>query len=136
MLKLKWICIISIVLKEMCVNLPKSCVNFIFLCKFDKEPRCFLEKFTQLGKILHDRRSRRSRQISSLISILQVWVSKGYHIMLNWQIQSRLEICRDRRDQRSCKIFVSCVNFSKKQRGFLLIWQVYTHLNANFIHNC
>ena len=50
----------------MCVKLPKSCVNFIFLCKFDKEPRCFLEKFTQLGKILHDRRSRRSRQISSL----------------------------------------------------------------------
>ena len=48
----------------------------------------------------------------------------------------RLEICRDRRDRRSCKIFVSCVNFSKKQRSFLLIWQVYTHLNANFIHNC
>ena len=48
----------------------------------------------------------------------------------------RLEICRDRHDRRSCKIFVSCVNFSKKQRGFLLIWQVYTHLNANFIHNC
>ena len=29
--------IISIVLKEMCVKLPKSCVNFIFLCKFDKK---------------------------------------------------------------------------------------------------
>ena len=50
--------------------------------------------------------------------------------------RTRLEICRDRRDRWSCKIFVSCVNFSKKQRGFLLIWQVYTHLNANFIHNC
>ena len=49
---------------------------------------------------------------------------------------SRLEICRDRRDRRSCKIFVSCVNLSKKQRDLLLIWQVYTHLNANFIHNC
>ena len=70
LLKLKWIVIISIVLKEMCVKLPKSCVNFIFLCKFDKELRCFLEKFTQLGKILHDRRSRRSRQISSLT---QIW---------------------------------------------------------------
>ena len=31
-----------------------------------KKLRCFLEKFTQLTKILHDRRSRRSRQISSL----------------------------------------------------------------------
>ena len=50
----------------MCIKLPKSCVNFIFLCKFDKEPRCFLEKITQLGRILHDRRSRQSRQISSL----------------------------------------------------------------------
>ena len=26
----------------------------------------------------------------------------------------RLGICRDRRDRRSCKSFVSCVNFSKK----------------------
>ena len=31
---------------------------------------------------------------------------------------ARLEICRDRRDRRSCKIFVSCVNFSRKQRSF------------------
>ena len=31
-----------------------------------KKLRCFLKKFTQLTKILHDRRSRRSRQISSL----------------------------------------------------------------------
>ena len=28
--------------------------------------RCFLEEFTQLIKLLHDRRSRRSRQIPSL----------------------------------------------------------------------
>ena len=39
----------------MCVNLQNK-----------KKLRCFLEKFTQLTKILHDRRSRRSRQISSL----------------------------------------------------------------------
>ena len=32
---------------------------------------------------------------------------------------NRLEICRDRRDRRSCKIFPSCVNFSRKQRGSL-----------------
>ena len=48
----------------------------------------------------------------------------------------RLGICRDRRDRRSCKIFVSCVNFFRKQRSFLLILQVYTHLNVNFLHNC
>ena len=48
----------------------------------------------------------------------------------------RLGICRDRRDRRSCKIFVSCVNFSRKQRSFLHILQVYTHLNVNFLHNC
>ena len=36
----------------------------------------------------------------------------------------RLEICRDRRDRRSCKIFVSCVNFPRKQRSFLHILQV------------
>ena len=49
---------------------------------------------------------------------------------------SRLGICRDRRDRRSCKIFVSCVIFSRKQRSFLHILQVYTHLNVNFLHNC
>ena len=50
LLKLKWICIISIVLKEMCVKLPKSCVNFIFLCKFDMELHCFPEKNYTAGK--------------------------------------------------------------------------------------
>ena len=50
--------------------------------------------------------------------------------------KDRLGICRDRRDRRSCKIFVSCVNFFRKQRSFLLILQVYTHLNVNFLHNC
>ena len=30
----------------------------------------------------------------------------------------RLEICRDRRDRQSCKIFVSCVNFPGKQHNF------------------
>ena len=48
----------------------------------------------------------------------------------------RLGICRDRCDRRSCKIFVSCVNFSGKLRSFLHILQVYTHLNVNFLHNC
>ena len=35
-------------------------------CKICMKLRCFLEKFTQLTKLLHDRRSRRSRQIPSL----------------------------------------------------------------------
>ena len=45
----------------------------------------------------------------------------------------KLGICRDRRDRWSCKSFVSCVNFSRKQRSFLHILQVYTHLNVNFL---
>ena len=40
------------------------------------------------------------------------------------------------RPSRSCKIFVSCVKTSRKQRSFLHILQVYTHLNVNFIHSC
>ena len=55
---------------------------------------------------------------------------------LSFILSGRLGICRDRRDRRSCKIFVSCVNFFRKQRSFLLILQVYTHLNVNFLHNC
>ena len=34
------------------------------------------------------------------------------------KVPSRVEICRDRRDQRLCKIFVNCVNFSRKKRIF------------------
>ena len=30
----------------------------------------------------------------------------------------RVEICRDRRDQRACKICASCVNFPGKQCNF------------------
>jgi len=41
-------------------------VNLELLRKFCKKRRYFLEKFTQLAKILHDRRSRRSWQISTL----------------------------------------------------------------------
>ena len=36
-----------------------------------KKQRCFLKKFTQLTKILHDCRSRRSRQIPSLLMKLK-----------------------------------------------------------------
>ena len=42
--------------------------------------RCFLKKFTQLTKILHDRRSRRSRQIPSLLPKS----FKGIHFIGKW----------------------------------------------------
>ena len=44
-----------------------------------------------------------------------------FRVMAEGIVLIRLEICRDRRDRRSCKIFVSCVNFSRKQRSFFLI---------------
>ena len=34
------------------------------------------------------------------------------------QYLCRVEICRDRHDQQSCKICASCVNFPGKQRDF------------------
>ena len=42
------------------------CVNLVVLGKLYGKLRCFPEKFTQLAQILHDRRSWRSRQISTL----------------------------------------------------------------------
>ena len=44
----------------------KFTLRCVKICKICKKLRCFLKKFTQLTKILHDRRSRRSRQIPSL----------------------------------------------------------------------
>ena len=38
--------------------------------------------------------------------------------MWNSFANSRVEICRNRHDQRSCKICASCVNFPGKQRNF------------------
>ena len=37
----------------------------------------------------------------------------------SWPGQTWVEICRDRHHRRSCKIYVSCVNFPGKQRDFL-----------------
>ena len=56
----------------MCENLPNKWTNFIFLHKFCRGMHCFLEKFTQLEKFLHDGRSWRSRQISSLEDIINI----------------------------------------------------------------
>ena len=42
------------------------CVNLVVLRKLCKKSRCFPGEFTQLAQILHDRRSWRSRQISTL----------------------------------------------------------------------
>ena len=42
-----------------------------------KKLRCFLKKFTQLTKILHDRRSRRSRQIPSLVKVTKYMEREG-----------------------------------------------------------
>ena len=42
------------------------------------------------------------------------------------QWSPRLEICRDRRDRRSCKIFVRCVIFSRKQRSSYIFCK-FTH---------
>ena len=53
------------------------------------------------------------------------------------EITTRLEICRDRRDRRSCKIFPSCVIFSRKQRGSLSNLHrnmKFTQLFGNFTH--
>ena len=45
------------------------------------------------------------------------WLDNDY--ILQPPILTTLEICCDRRDRRSCKIYVSCVNFPGKQRDFL-----------------
>ena len=51
----------------------KSKMIYVFQGKLCKKMCCFLE-FTQLAQILHDRRSRQLRQISTLIILL---ISKG-----------------------------------------------------------
>ena len=49
--------------------------------------------------------------------------------------RSRVEICRDRHDWRSCKIRASCVNFQRKQRNFshnLRKTTRFTHTKCDF----
>ena len=54
-----------------------------------KKLRCCLKKFTQLTKILHDRRSRRSRQIPSLAMCW--WQSKSVYAMGKSETGSRVQ---------------------------------------------
>ena len=75
-------------------------------------------------------------QASAFNRYHKIILSERWHVPDRWQSRNRLGVCRDRRDRRSCKIFVSCVNFSRKQHSFLHILQVYTHLNVNFLQNC
>ena len=54
-------------------------------------------------------------------------------VLLFWE--TRVEICRDRHDQRSCKICSMCVNFSGKQHDFWhnLRWTTkFTHSKCDF----
>ena len=59
----------------------------------------------------------------------------SHSTLLKFHQIPRLGICRDRHDRQSCKIFVNCVNFSRKQRSFLHILQVYTHPNVHTLFN-
>ena len=84
-------CKISIVLRERCVNLPNKSVSFIFQRKFHIETRCFLEKFTQLEKFLHDSWSWRSWQISSLVKYVSrtksaIWEKKDKINGYRWDL--------------------------------------------------
>ena len=77
----------------MCVILPNKWVNFIFLHKFCKETRCFLEKFTQQEIFLHNHRSWWSWQISSLgypwhSSSDQLYVSSEMTFMFYFELWS------------------------------------------------
>ena len=58
----------------------------------------FRQKLTILTNIIYD-----------IVLMTQCKINLTYH---------KLEICRDRRDRRSCKICDSCVNFPEKQSNF------------------
>ena len=61
------------------------CVNLVVVRKLFEKLRCFPGKFTELGQILHDRRSRRSRQISSLSPCMIVPIEEvSGVIILKW----------------------------------------------------
>ena len=59
-------------LKSFSAKTHSVCVNLEVLRKLYKKLRCFPGKFTQLAQILHDRRSWRSRQISTLFWICKI----------------------------------------------------------------
>ena len=71
--------------------------------------------------------------IFDLISCFYVWALSGpdlryFHYMGTFSVKkidsgNRVEICRDRHDQRSCKICASCVNFPKNNAISCIICQ-------------
>ena len=92
----------------------------------------------------HDEKHHDNHKLSSFtISILTIIITiaspgtsaarktlsiKVHHYQQD-HISSRLEICRDRRDRRSCKIFPSCVKFWGNNANSLGNYRVYYALN-------
>ena len=82
------------------------CVNLEILRKLCKKMRCFLGKFTRLAQILHDRRSWRSQQISTLhviyylLFIYYYYIFNIYYIcgvlrnslMVTWTVGEKLRL--------------------------------------------
>ena len=67
------------------------CVNLEVLRKLCEKSRCFPGKFTQLAQILHDRRSWRSRQISTLIiraPEIRLWWSRLHFSQLTEHVKA------------------------------------------------
>ena len=60
---------------------------------------------------------------------------KIWELDYNIEAESRVEICRDRHDRRSCKICASCVNFPRRHRNFshnLRRTSRFTHTKCDF----
>ena len=68
--------------------------------------------------------------VSSEFILVGEICQKKTFALVNLGPQSRVEICRDRHNRRSCKICASCVNFSGKQRD---LWHNLRR-NARFTH--
>ena len=79
----------------------KVLIEFHFLHKFCMETRCFLEKFTQLEKNLHNRWSRRSWQTSSLVVPLRRHVSPW----LSWIYRDDIGVKISTNHLSPCKIY-------------------------------
>ena len=84
----------------------------------------YFAKYSEFWIEHHVEEEHASREKKLSVVNFLIFVQKNVSRIRFQEIKIRLGICRDRRDRRSCKIFVSCVNFPRKQRSFLHIFQV------------
>ena len=102
---------VFLLLRNVSYNIARTSMSWDIASPTQGNLVCLIKPLIFVSKITKDLMDK-NKAISGRIS----WTGSR---RISWTgSRSRVEICRDRSNRRSCKVFVSCVNFSRKLCSF------------------